>query len=260
MPGAVTRLLPLLVALFLPGAGWAAPGSRVMLVQARQVSLPAPFERTNLLDEVSQALKARSCPVVGSCRSGDCRSESRTAAATDLIWVDADYDRASFSCSLRVEVRSAGGELKFGGSYQGDTCPATDLVKNAKDTAAKLCAQLMAERPAPAAALAVGAGAAGTRGDVQPRSPPVGGVVLLGGGAVATGFGIYLWALHGSCAHEGRVGSEVRCGDRYDTRKIGLPLTVVGLLGVAGGAWLTWARGDTQVAVTPGQVLLSGRF
>lgn len=255
-------LLPALLLLALvPAAARAAADSRVLIVETRKVILPEPFEGTDLVVEVKKELLARACPVVGICRSDDCPAEAKRVGATELLSIDATYRRDTFSCSLRAEVRGRGGELKFGGSYAGDTCPAADLVNNAKETAAKLCDELMRqESGAPPAAAAGGLGG-NLRADAgERRRLSIPGLLVVGGGVVVAGLGGYLWYLHGECAHSAMVGGENRCGDRYDTRAMGIPLTVAGVAAMAVGGWLLWDRPDANVAVRPGSIVLSGRF
>jgi hypothetical protein len=245
--------ISLLLAL-LPASALAAPRAGVFVSESRKVVLPEPFEGTSLVTEVAKDLVTRGCPVVGTCAGDDCRLP-RLAGVTDVIAIDAQYRRDEFSCSVRVEAQGPSGEVRFQASYGNGSCPAGELVERTKALAGRLCDQLMSAAAAPAS----GPPAAGIDSSAGLSRISIPGVSLVAGGAVLAGLGGYLWYLHGNCAHSGVVAGEERCGDRYDTRLMGVSLTLAGLAATGVGVWLL-LDSNTTVAIGPGQVTLAGRF
>jgi hypothetical protein len=255
---AMKRLLPMLLLMAVPtGAVSAAPAVRIMVVESKKVVLPEPFEKVSLAGEMERQLTEGGCAVAGVCTDGDCAARAREAGATDVLTVSADYRRDRYSCSVRVETRAVTGAVKQTNNYGGDTCPAADVVAQTKSMAAAACKQLKAqtEREVPIQAPATGGKEAGAD-----RGVSLTGVGLLGGGAVATGLGAYLWYLHGRCAHSGVVAGQSRCGDTYDTRLVGIPVTLVGVAAMGVGGWMLWHGESTAVSVGPGQIFVAGRF
>jgi hypothetical protein len=257
MTAAAMRLgwtLPSLWLVLMATSAQAAPtAARIFVSEGRKVALPEPFERTSLVAEVAKHLETRGCPVVGTCAGADCRLPL-APGVTDVIAIDAQYAREEFSCSVRVEARGLAGEVRFQSSYGNGTCPAGDLVERTKALAGRLCDQVMSAAPAtvPPAAVVDSSAGPGSRVSVP-------GVSLVAGGAVLAGLGSYLWYLHGNCAHSGVVAGEERCGDRYDTRLMGVSLTLAGLAATGVGVWLL-LDSNTTVAVAPGRLILARRF
>jgi hypothetical protein len=255
----MTRSCQVLAFLFLAlGAtsAEASPQSRLMVVETRAVTLPEPFERVSLGNEVTTALETSGCQVAATCRAGDCSSMPRPVSVTAILSVDAEYIRERYSCSVRMQVRNLTGEMKFGASQGSDACPATDLVDYARKLATQLCHQVQAEAPQPADA-GVRTPLPDTASNRHLLAP---GVALVTGGAVLAGLGAYLWYLDGRCAHSGVVAGETRCGDLYNTEAIGIPVTLGGAAAVGLGIWALWPRAAANVAIAPGRVLLRGRF
>jgi hypothetical protein len=247
-----------MVIISLPAAAAAVPGPQILVVQAKKTVLPEPFDQVSLAAEVKKDLYARGFPIAGACTEGDCGALARELGATDLLTIEAEYLRDRYSCSVRVEIRSLTGELKFGSSYGGDSCPAADLVDHTKQVAANVSQQLMSQSARQATSSAVPI-------DKPPEDAGAGGRTLTGagilaGGAVTAGFGAYLWYLDGRCAHSGMVAGETRCGDRYDTRTLGIPLTLVGAAAMGFGTWMLWQAHDTSVALGPDRIVVVGRF
>jgi hypothetical protein len=239
------------------GAVSAAPAVRIMVVESRKVILPEPFEKVSLASEVQRQLEAAGCPVAGVCRDGDCLATAREAGATDVVMITAEYQRERYSCALRVESRGIAGELKQNQSYGGDSCPAADVVEQAKAMAAASCTQLKTQ----AARLPIQGPPLGGKEAGSDRGVSLTGVGLVAGGVVVAGLGAYLWYLDGRCAHSGVTAGQTRCGDNYDTKVAGISLTLAGAAAAGVGAFLLWRSPEgTAVGAGPGRIWVAGRF
>src|SRR4051812_9737647 len=125
MVPAMTRpALALAVLAICTGPAVAAPGPRILVVEAKPLVLPEPFEKVSLASEVEKKLVETGCPVAGICTAGDCSATAREAGATEVLLINAEYQRDRYSCAVHLEARGINGELKFGANYGGDSCPA----------------------------------------------------------------------------------------------------------------------------------------
>jgi hypothetical protein len=252
----IPRILFLAGAVVTFGRGLAVADVKVVVVEKNRVQLPEPLDRTDLLEEVGKEMTARGCPVADSCRSAECQSKAIVAGATDVLDVDAEYRREQYSCSVTMELRSSTGAVRFSSRFANEACPAMDLVEHAKELAARACEQLHETKPEPSLASAPPAATVETRaGPAVPR-----GYLIGGGGAVLAALGAVVWILDGQCAHSASLPGEAGCRDRYSTKAIGIPLTVVGVGAMAVGGWMVWRDHRAAVALNPGGVTVTGRF
>src|SRR4051812_14394289 len=70
----------------------AAPSRGVLLTETRKVSLPEPFDRVNLIEDLRRDLEGKGCPVIDSCSGPSCAvAVTAGRGVTDVIAIDATY-------------------------------------------------------------------------------------------------------------------------------------------------------------------------
>lgn len=252
-----------------------ATGPSIAVVVLRPVNIGSPDAVKKAIEQAVQDEGGRVVDASAlGCSAADCyRRRAAGIGSTHLIIADAGYSE-DFRFDLALDLLNVrtGYAVKRRDSCEPCTWPRAHEITRA--LARELALQAIADT-APAASgpgelpsrLSPPAGAA--MGSDQPQSgagrwAPWGLIVA---GVAVGAYGATLWALDGKeagCRSRG-AGIQV-CPEVYDSKGIGIPLTLAGGAAVAGG--LTWlllrGNGSGAPAVTasigPGRLIVAGRF
>jgi hypothetical protein len=189
------------------------------------------------------------------------------SGAVFVLRVEAKFAQESFKLAIELWNSDEG---KLLGKERRDCpiCDEQDLWGSAAFLTRGLLDRAIREPTPPVAAAIAGRGELGLASGAAPAliEIPKGstgslarysGAVLAVAGLAALATGIYYWSVDGE--HAGAADSDrVR-----DTRKLGLPLTIVGGTALVAGAglwgWSFWA-GPAKVAVGPSGIRVAGSF
>jgi hypothetical protein len=214
--------------------------------------------RNGLLLVPTDTLPAR----LQHCEIPGCLAQVAAASGAMLaLAVEANFAKESFKLTVALWNADEG---KLLGKDTRD-CPICD-EQDLWGTAVLLTQGLLertvrpAQGPGEAAAIATPAAATATRpaeGDGNSGSlAAYSGLALAVAGLATLAVGAYYMGVDGNSAC-------TRCDRVRDTRKYGLPMTIVGGVAAAGGAglltWAFWPR-QAQVSVGPMGLQLAGRF
>jgi hypothetical protein len=270
----VRKLGGALAILVMSGGAAAAAPTRARIVVLEGMDLPPHM--ASFHSKVEQGLEAvareQGREVVAAtagtrwCNSADCfRATSAASGAAEVIAVGGGRNEYE-GYRLEVELRRSNGELMDKETGGCNLCSGPEMVTAAETLARQLLVrapvpmgEVVATAPTVVAAPTVPAPAATT------SSPWLGrGAVVAGGGLAAVLAGAYLWHLDGEstgCESNGVGG--IACPSRFSTARLGIPLTIVGALGVVAGTLLVVhdvRAAHTGLAVGPGSLALVGSF